>query len=47
MILHKIEEYRSTPMVSMSNNKVRITLSMTLNEWRIFRKHHEIELSEK
>lgn len=41
MKLLEAQEYRSIPKVNMTNNRVRVVLTMTLNEWHIFKKEHK------
>ncbi len=41
MILLEACRYRSIPKVNMSNDRIRVTLTMSLNEWYIFKREHE------
>ena len=34
----KEEKYRNTPMVNVTDNMVRVTLTCSINEWRIIKK---------
>ena len=45
MELLEICEYRSTSKVNMTNDRIRVVLTMTLNEWHIFKKQHEIDFN--
>ncbi len=34
-------EYRSVSKVNMTNDRIRVVLTMTLNEWYMFRRKHK------
>ena len=38
MELLNTQKYRSIPKVNISDDMIKVTLTMTLNEWHMFRK---------
>ena len=46
MELFEICEYRSKPEVNITNDRVRVVMSFSMNEWRMFKKQHEIKFSD-